>query len=416
MRRSVCPWVFVFCLVAGLAGAAEPTRDSDQWSRFRGPLGTGESVDAELAPLTPDGPVAWSVELPVRGHSSPIVWGDRVFLTGATRDGDQVRRHVICVDRNSGQLLWNQIAARGGGEQLHKMNSWATPSCATDGERVVAFFGSGGLHCFSVDGEPLWSRDLGEFPGTWGVGASPIILGESVIQNCDAEGESYLLAVDRSTGKDIWRTPRQSKPKGGWSTPVLIHTGDRSELVLNGEFGVEAYDPMTGSRLWNCRGFNGRGTPSPAWGNGLLYVVNGKAGDVYAVRPGGSGDVTDTRMAWHTSRRGGRDLPSPALAGGVMLVIGMAGVATGYDSEDGEELFKQRLGGNFSGSPVVCRGLVYALSESGEITVLRPGAKLETVARATIRVDDEEVFRSSLAISRNQLLARSDRRLYCLGK
>lgn len=408
--------LFAACLFGGLLSAAEPSQDAEQWSRFRGPHGTGQSTQSDLTPMARAAALQWSAELPVRGHSSPIVWGDRIFLTGATTQGGQVRRHVICLDRNNGNLLWNQIATVGDGEQLHKMNSWATPSCATDGDRVVAFFGDGGLHCYSVEGKPLWSRELGAFPGAWGVGASPIFVGDLVIQNCDAEGDSFLLALDKSTGQDVWRTPRESKPKGGWSTPLLIDTGDRKELIVNGEFGVEGYDPETGQRWWICRGFNGRGTPSPAWDGKQLYVVNGKAGDVYAVEPGGQGDVTESRMSWHTPRRGGRDLPSPALAGNVMLVIGMSGVATGYDVNDGTELWKQRLGGNHSGSPVVSGSLVYTLAEEGEILVLRPGKKLEIVTRLPIRLDDEEVFRASLAISRSQLLARSDRRLYCIGQ
>jgi outer membrane protein assembly factor BamB len=379
-------------------------------------MGTGESLQSGLPTQVDKESIDWSVELPVRGHSSPITWGQRIFLTGATVQDDVVRRHVVCLDRHSGKVLWNQVATTGRGESLHKMNSWATPSCATDGERVVAFFGSGGLHCFSVDGKPEWSRQLGEFPGAWGVGASPIFFDSMVIQNCDAEGDSYLLAVDKKTGKDVWKTARQSKPKGGWSTPIVIDAGERKELILNGEFGVSAYAPQDGKLLWNCRGFNGRGTPAPVWGRGMLYLVNGKSGDVYAVRPGGSGDVTDSRMVWHTSRRGGRDLPSPVLANDVMVVIGMAGVATGYDGQTGEELWKERLGGNFSGSPVVANSLVYALSESGELLVLRPGAKLDLVARGNVRHDDEEVFRSSIGISDGQLLVRSDRRLYCIGK
>lgn len=416
MKRCLIGVIAVaFCSIGATTFGAEPSRGQDNWSRFRGPMGTGESSSKDLPTELTAESVDWATELPVRGHSSPIVWGDRIFLTGASSQGDSVRRHVLGLNRTTGEVLWNEVAVSGSGEQLHKMNSWATPSCATDGERVVAFFGDGGLHCYSVEGKPLWTRDLGEFPGAWGVGASPIFFGDTVIQNCDAEGDSYLLAVDKKTGKDVWRTPRQSKPKGGWSTPVVIEVEGRSELILNGEFGVESYDPKSGSRLWNCRGFNGRGTPSPVWGNGLLYVVNGKSGDVYAVRPGGSGDVTDSRMQWHTERRGGRDLPSPILANDVMVVIGMSGVATGYDATSGEELWKERLGGNFSGSPVAAGAFVYALSEEGEVIVMKPGAKLDQVGRVSLR-KGEEIFRSSIAISRSQLLLRSDRRLICIGR
>ncbi len=371
MRSLSFVLAVALCTMAASTFGVESSRDWEHWPRFRGPLGTGESAAKDLPALSGDA-VAWATELPVRGHSSPIVWGDRIFLTGATSEGDSVHRHVVCLDRKSGKVLWDEIAASGSGEQLHKMNSWATPSCATDGERVVAFFGSGGLHCYSVEGKPLWSRDLGPFPGAWGVGASPIFFADTVIQNCDAEGDSYLLAVDKRTGKDVWRTPRQSKPKGGWSTPVEIDVDGETELVVNGEFGVEAYDPKSGKQRWNCRGFNGRGTPSPVWGNALVYVVNGKSGDVYAVKPGGKGDVTESRMAWHTERRGGRDLPSPVLANDVMLVIGMSGVATGYDAQSGDELWKERLGGNYSGSPVVAGEIVYALSEEGDVIAMKP--------------------------------------------
>ena len=403
---------FAACFTLGTLSAVEPTA-SDHWPRFRGPLGTGASSNGEL---TTQLGIAWSADLPVRGHSSPIVWGKRIFLSGATTGGGAVQRHVVCLDRDSGKVLWDEVAATGDGERLHKMNSWATPSCATDGENVVAFFGSGGLHCYGVDGKPKWSRQLGEFAGAWGVGASPIFYGDLVIQNCDAEGDSYLLAVDKSTGKDVWRTPRRSKPKGGWSTPIVIQVGGRDELVLNGEFGVASYDPKTGKEYWNCRSFNGRGTPVPVWGNGMLYVVNGKPGDVYAVRPGGKGDVTDTHMQWHTGRKGGRDLPSPVLANDVVFVIGMSGVATGYDAKSGEELWKARLGGNFSGSPLVAGSHVFAASESGDVLVLKPGTKLETIDKVSVRSSDEEIFRSSMAISNGQLLLRSDRRIYCLGK
>ena len=399
-------------LLSHITFALEPTSN---WPQFRGPEGDGRS-SMTLPTTWSESDVAWQVDLPVGGHSSPIVWNDRIFLTGTTTKGDSVQRHVICVSRKDGRLLWDQVAATGQGEELHKMNSWATPSCVTDGQRVVAFFGDGGLHCYDIDGKPMWSRDLGQFPGTWGVGASPLIVGSTVIQNCDAEGNSYLLAVDKNTGKDVWSTPRREKPKGGWSTPMMIQLGDSQQLLLNGEFGIEAYDPFTGKPIWFCKGFNGRGTPMPVFGNGLVYVINGKAGDVYAVKPDGKGDVTDSEMVWHTPRKGGRDLPSPVLTDGAFVVIGMAGIATGYDPKDGAELWKQRLGGNFSGSPIVAGGLVYAVAEDGTVTVLKAEKSAEIVSQNECGVSQDEIVRSSLAAHDGQLLLRSDKRLYCIGK
>ncbi|MGI9471815.1 MAG: PQQ-binding-like beta-propeller repeat protein [Rubripirellula sp.] len=387
--------------------AVEPT---PYWSRFRGPTGTGLSDAASVPSQFNASSLVWQTELPVTGHSSPIVWGDRIFLTGATAEGNEVRRHVVCIDSKTGKVIWNKIASTGSGESLHKMNSWATPSCATDGERVVAFFGAGGLHCFDINGNPQWSRDLGSFPGGWGVGASPIFLDDLVIQNCDAEGESSLIAVDKRSGDTVWTAGRESKPRGGWSTPIVIEVDGHRELVLNGEFGVNAYDPETGSALWSCKGFNGRGTPAPAWGHGLLYMVNGKSGDIYAVKPGGKGDVTETQMTWHTERRGGRDLPSPILLGDTLVVISMAGIVTGYDAHSGQELWKERLGGNYSGSPIAAGGRVFALAENGEVVVLQPGKELKVIARNEVGAGDE-VFRSSIGLIDSDLLIRSDRRL-----
>lgn len=247
-----------------------------------------------------------------------------------------------------------------------------------------------------------------------GVGASPIIFEETVIQNCDAEGDSYLIALDRKSGSEVWRTAREAKPRGGWSTPIVIDVDGHSELILNGEFGVAAYNPNTGEPLWNCKGFNGRGTPVPVWGHGLLYVVNGKSGDVYAVRPGGRGDVTETHMAWHTDRRGGRDLPSPILVDECLVAISMSGIVTGYDAHSGEELWKERLGGNYSGSPIAAGGRIYALAEDGSVSVLKPGKSFELVAKNSVGEGAGEIFRSSPGVISNDLLIRSDSVLYRL--
>jgi outer membrane protein assembly factor BamB len=405
--------IFICLVGAGTVGAADDA--SSNWPRFRGPAGDGHSSETSLPTKWDANSIQWKTTLPVMGQSSPIIWGEHIFLTGTTGSGDAVQRHVLCLDRRTQKVVWNKAVARGDGEKLHKMNTWATPSCATDGEVVVAFFGPGGLHGFDYDGELLWSRQLGDFPGAWGVGASPVIYGDLVIQNCDAQGTSSLLAVSRKTGKDVWKTPRRSTPRGGWSTPVLIETKDRQELVLNGEFGVQGYDPKTGKDLWFCKSFNGRGAPSPVFGHGLLYVVNGKPGDVYAVTPGGTGDVTSTHMAWHAPRGGGRDLPSPILQNKCVVVLGMKAIATGYDATTGKQLWKSRLGGNYSASPIAVNGLVYAAAEDGTVSVLKVGENCEVVAKNRLDASVDEIFRSSMAVSDGQLFLRSNKHLYCVG-
>lgn len=393
------------------------TAVADNWPRFLGPNGDANTDDKNI-PLewTPDD-VVWRTELGGVGQSSPIIWQDRIFVTTSEKTSSgQAARTVLCVNRADGRILWKQQVSAGPGEELHKMNTWATPSCATDGERVVAYFGPGGLHCFDMDGKKQWSRDeLVEVVGPWGFAASPIILGDKIIQNCDSFGESYLIALNKASGKEIWRSKRKELPRGGWSTPILIDTGKRKELVLNGEFGVQGYDPETGEDYWFCKSFNGRGTPVPAFAAGVLITVNGKPGDVYAVRPGGSGDVTETHMAWHTRRGGGRDLPSPVAAGKFVFVVNMTGIGTMYDAATGKQLWQSRIGGNFSATPFVAGGLIYAQDEGGTTVVIRPGDKLDVVSRNSLGETGDEIFRASPAPVDGRVYCRSDSALYCIG-
>jgi outer membrane protein assembly factor BamB len=402
----------ILAIVAILAAGS--LRAETNWPRFRGPAGTGQSSETGLPVEFGPKDVTWKTPIAGRGQSSPVIWGEKIFLTTASEDGTQ--RSVVCVNRADGKLLWQTEAPwTGTPEGLHKMNLYASATCATDGERVVAFFGRGGLHCFDAEGKRLWSRDLGPFAGPWGTAASPVIVGELVIQNCDAENDAYLLAVNKQTGETVWQTPR---PKvRGWCTPVLIEAAGRTELVVNGELGVNAYDPATGKDLWFCRGDTGRGEPLVAPYRDLLVSVNGKPGDMIAVKPGGSGTVNDTHEVWRVARRAGRDLPSPIIVGDRLFVSSMNGIGSLYDPATGKEVATLRIGGNFSASPIAAEGLIFLPNEEGEVIVLKPGdAALEVVARNAMGAGDEEIFRASLAPSEGQLFCRSDRILYCIGK
>jgi outer membrane protein assembly factor BamB len=408
---AFCVW---FAAVISAISAAEV---SSNWPRFGGLDGNFHSPEMGIPQKWTAADVAWRTELGGVGQSSPVIWGDKIFVTTSEQTSDgSVARYVMCLNRADGKVQWRQLASTGPGEELHKMNTWASPTCATDGERVIAYFGPGGLHSFDLDGNKEWSLDgLVKVVGTWGFGSSPVILGDMVVQNCDAQGQSYLLAVNKRTGERIWRAERKETPTGGWSTPILIETAKRKELIVNGEFGVQAYNPATGEELWFCQGFNGRGEPVPAWAHGLLVTVNGKPGDVYAVKPGGSGDVTKTHMAWHTARTGGRDLPSPVVVGDYALAVNMAGVAAMYQATTGKELWRERIGGNYCASPFVAGGLIYQPNDDGEVLVIRPGEKLEIVARNHIGETGDEIFRSSPAPSGGQVFLRSDKAVYCIG-
>ncbi|MFT5106152.1 MAG: outer membrane protein assembly factor BamB [Pseudoalteromonas tetraodonis] len=405
----------LYCLAAASCGVFSPALHAEEnWNQFRGPLGTGHSADKNVPVKWDKSSIIWKCELLGEGQSSPVNWGDKLFLTSSSKDG--ATRHVVCVDRNKGAILWRKQVAVAKPETPHRMNSFATSSCAITSDRVLAFFGPGGLHCYDHDGNIQWSETLGDFPGPWGVAASPIIVGDLVIQNCDTAGPSKLVAFDIGSGKERWSSERVEKPKGGWSTPILIKHEAKQELVLNGEFGVRSYDPKTGKELWFCKGFNGRGTPVPDFANGLVYVVNGKPGDCYAVTPGGSGDVTESKMKFHAKRRGGRDLASPVAVGDYLFVTSMSGVGTLYDSKSGDPIWEERLDGDFAASPMVANGLIYLQTVSGgETLVIKPGKELEIVSRNSLGTDKQELFRATLAPIEGQLFTRSASVLYCIG-
>jgi outer membrane protein assembly factor BamB len=406
---------FVTCvlLVGVLCFSIDVLKAETRWPRWRGPLGDGHSSETTLPIKWNKSDVAWKVPLPGVGESSPIIWLDKLFLT--TSEEGARRRSVLCLDRNNGKLLWKKtIEFSGRPEELHKMNTFASPTCVTDGEVVVAFFGRAGLHAWSLDGKHLWSKDLGQFDNPWGVGASPVLVGDLVVQNGDADSDAFIAAYDKRNGKQVWNKPRPNFR--GWSTPILLDVANRKELVLNGHTGVTAYDPSSGKELWFCASFNGRGEPTATPGDGLVYLVNGLEGDVYAVEPGGNGDVTKTRMAWHTPRKERRDLPSPIFIDRFLIVVSMGGVAVCYNGSDGKELWKERLGGNFAASPIAAAGLAYFVGEDGSTTVIKPAQQLDVVARNQINPEGDEVFRASLAPCEGQLFLRSDRALYCIGR
>jgi outer membrane protein assembly factor BamB len=396
-----------------LATGTFTLRAEQNWPRFAGPDGSGHSAEKLLPVKWDASAVVWKTKLKGTGQSSVVNWGDKLFLTSAAPGGK--RRFVHCLDRATGKILWEREVACAQPEQIHKMNTWATPTCVTDGERVIAFFGPGGIHCFDLDGKPQWSRNLGEFPGTWGIGASPIIDGNLVLQSCDAEGPCSLVALNKKTGEPVWTAKRTDEPKGGWSTPVIIEAAGRRELLLNGEYGLNAYDPATGKDLWFCKAFAGRGEPLPAYANGLLYVVSGQPGNTYVVKPGGSGDVTATHRIRDAKVVGGRDLPSPMVVGDYLLISSLSGMLTIYDAKTSQPIFTERLGSQVSASPLVAYGLVYFQMENGEVIVIRPGKALDIVARNTVGSASDEIFRAGLVPIQGRLFTRSQDTVYCIG-
>ncbi len=397
-----------------ILAAVTPAQSGSDWPGWRGPRADGHSQETGFPRRWTEESVTWKTPLKGWGQSSPVIRGERILLTTALEKGRQ--RVVFCVSRETGKVEWEKVAWTGEPEPSHQMNGWASATCAADEERVYAFFGrGGGLHCYTLEGAHVWSRDLGRFESPWGTSACPVLVGDLVIQNCDSEKDARLVAFDKKTGKEVWSRPRE--PHRGWSTPVLFDAGTRREIVLNGHTGVRAYAPETGQELWFCRCPEGRGEPTVTPANGLLYVANGlSGGGLYAVRPGGSGDVTGTHRLWLTPR-GGRDTPSPIVMGDMVLVMSLRpDTLTAYDAASGKELWKERVGSQVSASPVAVDGVVLLIQESGEAVVVDPRSETKIVSRNKVGAAGGELFRATITPSDGQLFIRSDRTLYCVGK
>jgi len=397
----------------GAAQAAEASRPL--WPQFRGPTGTGHAVGVSVPIKWDQRSVVWAASLPGKGHSSPVVAGDRVFLTTALEDGRQ--RVVLGLDRSNGKVLWQRVAWTGNPEKSHKMNGWATPTVFTDGEHVWAWFGPAGAYCYTVDGKAVWSQpQLGKFDSKngRGVASSLLVVDNVLIVNGDSETDPFLFGLDKKTGKIVWKTDRPAAE--GYSSPFLLEAHGKKQVILNGDQFVAGYDPATGKEIWRCKSFKGRGEPVPVAGaDGTIYVVNGLAGDVYAVKTDGSGDVTKSHMAWHTKRNEGRDQPSPLVIGDYLLVSNMKGVLTCYDTKSGKELWKERIAtADITAAPIAADGKGYFNFENGETVVVEPGEKLKIVSRNKLEPKNGEAFRAGLAPVDGQLLIRSDQTLYCV--
>jgi outer membrane protein assembly factor BamB len=344
------------------------------WPQWRGPTGQG-IVESKgyLDSWSDTENVLWKVQVPGRGHSSPIVWKDRLFLTTAH---DGTRRALLCFSRQDGKLLWEAAAPEPQTvERVYRKNSHATATPATDGERVYALFGNSGLAAVDFSGKRVWHYSFGATSNYHGPGGSPLLYKDRVIFYQDQRSDSFVAAVHAKTGKLLWKTPRQETV--GWGTPIAIRAGSRDEVIVSGQNAVRAYDPDTGKELWMARGNTMEVTPTPAVGHGLVFCSSGRAGPTLAIRPGGSGDVTDTHIAWQTPR-GSPFIPSPLVYGDhLYLVNDMTSIATCLDARTGKTVWQGRLGAeareSFSASPLAVDGKIFVTNDQGETFVLAPG-------------------------------------------
>jgi outer membrane protein assembly factor BamB len=432
---------FALFLVAFVAGA-------QNWPSFRGPAASGVN-DGQKLPTKWDVAkgrnIAWKAAIPGLAHSSPIVWGDRIFVTTAVSsrpdagfrrglygDGDasddrSVQKwKVLCLNARTGALLWDRLAYEGAPkEKRHIKSTYASSTPATDGEVVVAFFGSQGLYAYDLDGRLLWTRDLGRIDAgaydlpdyEWGTASSPILYRDLVIVQCDQQKASFLTALDRKTGKTVWKTERDELPS--WGTPTIYPGRTRTELVTNSPNFIRGYDPLTGKELWRLGRSSKITAPTPIFAGDLILVASGRRPEapIFAIRAGASGDITlaeeqtqSRTVAWSKTQRGPY-MPTPLFYRGTLYVLGNAGILDAYEFETGRVIYRQRIphqGSGFSASPVASDGKIYLSSEDGDIFVVTAGEHFTLLG--TNPMNDPVM--ATPAISSGTLIIRTQHVLY----
>lgn len=444
---SVLPMAFVLTLLAARTSAGPPAADTvrraEQWPQWRGPLATGEAPHADPPVRWSEGEnVCWKVELPGLGHATPVLWNNKLFLTAAVAVGDGFEavhakapgahdnapvshRHdfvVLAVDRADGGVVWRRTVRSevpwGG---MHRSGSYASASPVTDGEVLIASFGSQGLYALNLDGRLLWQRDFGDMTvkHAHGEGASPALHDDTVVLVWDHEGPSFLVALDRLTGTERWRVERHQGTS--WSTPIVIEHGGRAQVVVAGTEYLRGHDLATGKELWQVGGLSANVVASPVAADGLVYAGSSYEHQIFfALRLDGSpsgarGDLTGTNHVVWRRTRGTPYVPSPLLYDAVLYFHNhYQGVLTRVDAGDGRERPGPiRLPGirNVYGSPVAASGRIYITSLEGTTVVLSHSDQPEVLARN--HLDDS--FNASAVLAGRQLFLRGERYLYCLA-
>jgi outer membrane protein assembly factor BamB len=422
---------------AAVSGAAN-------WSQWRGPSSSGVSGESNLpSEWSSDRNIRWKTAIPGRGHSSPVIWENRIFLTSDI-EGDVVpgakavkhilegqefkhpdalgadRKHtlkVLCLDRDSGKVLWERTAYEGTVyDDRHRKGSFASPTGATDGKHVYAWFGSEGLYCYDFSGKLVWKVSLGPI-ATLGMGtaASPVLHENLVILQCDEDNgeKSFVTALDKNTGKQVWKSDR--KVQASWSSPLIVRGPERTELVCSGNEWILSYDPLTGKELWRAKGLDSNAIPSPVAGHGMVFVSAGfPVKRTYAIKLGGTGDVSSSSgIAWQYDR-GTAYVPSGILYEDFLYLMTDRGIVTCLNARTGAAQYDNGripFPATFTASPVAYEGKILLTSEDGDTFVIKAGPKFEVVRTNSI---GEPVF-ASPAISQGKIFIRGERNLYCIA-
>jgi outer membrane protein assembly factor BamB len=431
---------------------AEPGAQKGSWPSFRGPQASGVAERQNL-PDQWNGKtgenILWRTPIPGLAHSSPVVWGNRIFVTTASSsdpnatfrpglygDGDASKDQsphrwiIYALDKRTGKVLWERVAHQGVPvDKRHIKSTYANSTPATDGRIVVAWFGSQGVHAYDVNGRFLWKVELGrldlgayDIPTyEWGPASSPIIWNNLVILQCDTQADSFLLALDADTGKTVWKTEREEIPS--WGTPTVATTSAGPVLVANASNYIRGYDPRTGKELWRLGRSSKITAPTPVFTDDMFVVVSGRAPErpIFVVRAGAHGDLTlpdgkasSEAVVWSRTGRGSY-MPTPIVYNGILYVLANNGLFDAYDLRTGEEVYRQRLplvGSGFSASPVAADGKIYLSNEDGDMLVIAAGQKFAHIATNSMG----ELLMATPALSDGMMYVRSSASLFAIGR
>jgi outer membrane protein assembly factor BamB len=444
----VCSFPVVFCslvlfLIPGSAFSAEVVA----WPYWRGPAGDGVAVGSAPLNWSDTENVRWKTDIPGRGSSSPVVWGDRIFLTTAISTGTpgipeaaatpaastsgggsfgggnagsqpEHRFVVICLDRKTGKVLWERTAKTAVPHEGHHATygSFASNSPVTDGKHVYAFFGSRGLYCYDMNGNLVWEKDFGiqmRMRMAFGEGMAPVLYGDRLILVFDHEGDSFIAVLDKASGNEIWRKSRDEQ--SNWAAPMVLEFGGRRQIVVSATKKVRSYDFETGELIWECAGLGANTIPHPVHQDDMVFVMSGHRNPMLmAIRLGGKGDLTGTDAVIWSQTRGNSYTPSPVLYDNKLYVLSDNGLVSCYNARTGVPYYHQvRLPKtyNFKASPVAADGKLYLASENDDVVVLRMGEKFEVLATNTM---PNQIFIATPAIAGGEIYLRSQSRLYCI--
>jgi outer membrane protein assembly factor BamB len=389
---------------------------SGEWPQWRGPRGDGTSDDSKI-PIrwNEKENIAWKVAIPGKGHSSPVVWRDRVFVTTCLEK--EQKRVLVCLNRRDGKILWQRTVLIAPLEPKHSLNSFASSTPATDGRYVwVTFLNMPNfeVYCYDFDGKLIWRRSPGEFHSKHGFCSPPILYKDTIILNGDQDAEAYLVALDKNSGEVRWRTDRPNRVRS-YCPPLVIESAGRKQLVYTGSLCTASYDPDTGKQLWLVDGPTEQFVAGMVVLNDIVFLTSGfPEYHVMAIRPDGTGNITGTHVLWHEHCDASKAsyVPSPIAHDRYFFLVTDNGFAYCLDAKTGKRLWQHRLGDHHSASPVSAGGLLYFPDDDGTTFVVKATDKFELVSRNRL----EEGCRASPAISDGQIFIRTLGHLYCIGE